>query len=406
MAKLSIIIPIYNAEQTLGRCLDSVVNQTLRDIEIILVDDGSTDDSFSLCEEYAQRDSRIILIHKEENKGLVAARKTGIEKAPSEYVTYIDSDDWIDPDTYRELVLEMENDGSDLVIAGHYTEDEGKIEAVNGEVEAGVYSQEQIEDKLFPNLMSDGYDHGWAIFPYVWDKIFKRSILLPLQKKVPDIVRIGEDAAVTYPYLVKCKRVSVTKNCFYHYCRNNSSMLHNGADSFSDILGYRSLYLWLQDEFSQNAKAIPLIAQARNCIMNNTILPRSPMLLQNVMEWEDLFPFKNSSKYRNFVVYGAGLFGRYLCRYLKQYKQDSLKAWMDSDSEIQNRNSEVLAPEEINNIDYDCVLVAIVKKKAQMEVTSRLEDLGVAKEHILCPDMEWVSREQEKIFSFDFDIEN
>ena len=169
MAKLSIIIPIYNAEQTLGRCLDSVVNQTLRDIEIILVDDGSTDDSFSLCEEYAQRDSRIILIHKEENKGLVAARKTGIEKAPSEYVTYIDSDDWIDPDTYRELVLEMENDGSDLVIAGHYTEDEGKIEAVNGEVEAGVYSPwvghlsvclgQNIQKKYFASIAekSSGY---------------------------------------------------------------------------------------------------------------------------------------------------------------------------------------------------------------------------------------------------------
>ena len=95
MAKVSIIIPVYNVESYLRRCLDSVVNQTLKDIEIILVNDGSTDGSLAICEEYAKNDDRIKIITRK-NGGLSAARNTGLDNATSEYIGFIDSDDWVD----------------------------------------------------------------------------------------------------------------------------------------------------------------------------------------------------------------------------------------------------------------------------------------------------------------------
>ena len=102
MAKVSIIIPVYNVESYLRRCLDSVVNQTLKDIEIILVNDGSTDGSLAICEEYAKNDDRIKIITRK-NGGLSAARNTGLDNATSEYIGFIDSDDWVDTNFFENL---------------------------------------------------------------------------------------------------------------------------------------------------------------------------------------------------------------------------------------------------------------------------------------------------------------
>ena len=115
MNMLTLIIPIYNIEQYLSQCLDSIINQTYKNIQIILVDDGSTDSSGRICDEYADKDSRIIVIHKE-NGGLVSARKAGLREATGEYVVYVDGDDWIELNAIEHMVGTIERTKEDIVI--------------------------------------------------------------------------------------------------------------------------------------------------------------------------------------------------------------------------------------------------------------------------------------------------
>lgn len=129
MVKISIVIPIYNAEDHLQRCVDSVLNQTEKNIEIILVDDGSKDNSIEICKNYLNQDKRVQLIHQE-NSGVSAARNRGIEQACGEYIGFIDSDDWIEPNMYECLLREANQASADIVICDARTVyEDGKIQA-------------------------------------------------------------------------------------------------------------------------------------------------------------------------------------------------------------------------------------------------------------------------------------
>ena len=121
MMRLSVIVPVYNVEPYIRRCLDSLINQTYRNLEIILVDDGSTDRSGLICDEYALMDKRVQVIHKV-NGGLVSARQEGIQRATGEYATNVDSDDWIETDAYEFVVKRLETYYSDMLVFGYKKE--------------------------------------------------------------------------------------------------------------------------------------------------------------------------------------------------------------------------------------------------------------------------------------------
>ena len=122
--KISVIIPVYNTSKLLRRCLDSVINQTYKNLEIILINDGSTDDSLSICKEYSQNDSRIILIDKE-NEGGGKARNAGLDRATGDYIAFVDSDDYIDPDMYSVLMNNLKTSEADISTCGRIVVREG-----------------------------------------------------------------------------------------------------------------------------------------------------------------------------------------------------------------------------------------------------------------------------------------
>ena len=136
---VSVIIPVYNAEKYLRRCLDSVVNQTYKDIEIIVVDDGSTDGSAVICDEYAARDNRFIVIHQK-NGGVSVARQTGLEAVKGDYICFVDADDCIDSKMIDELFQEADTTNSDMIICDYYAETES----------GWTYSSQKLQDKMFP----------------------------------------------------------------------------------------------------------------------------------------------------------------------------------------------------------------------------------------------------------------
>ena len=144
MSKISIIIPIYNSEQYLASCLDSVINQTIRDIEIICVNDGSTDNSAKIIEEYAHKDNRVKVLHKE-NGGQTSSRRAGLELATSEYIGFVDSDDWIDSDMYERMLSVAEQYQTDMVSSGYYLEGNYTTKHLDG-VKYGLYDEANIQN--------------------------------------------------------------------------------------------------------------------------------------------------------------------------------------------------------------------------------------------------------------------
>ena len=216
--KISVIVPIYNVAQYLEKCLKSIINQTYQNLEIILVDDGSTDDSADLCDIYAKKDKRIKVIHKK-NGGLSDARNVGIDSATGEYLAFIDSDDWIDNTMFEEMEKKIEQENVDIVICNvvHW---DGK----NNDMQpGGVIKHEQRiqQGEMFRKLCQN------QTFLYViaCNKLYRSSIFNDIRYPKD---YIHEDAAVIHQIYDKCQSVLLIPEFFYYYRQHNESIMGEG----------------------------------------------------------------------------------------------------------------------------------------------------------------------------------
>lgn len=173
MGKLSVIIPVYNVEKYLSRCLETVVSQTYRNLQIILVDDGSRDSSGRMCDEWAKRDSRILVIHKE-NGGLSSARNAGLAVADGEFVAFLDSDDWLEPRTYEYLVERIVNHQLDIAACATVLKDTTRHEPVLYE---DKYVDRVIEGDEASKLYYSEAMHYGLLNIVVWNKVYRRAWL-------------------------------------------------------------------------------------------------------------------------------------------------------------------------------------------------------------------------------------
>ena len=241
MPRLSIIVPIYNGEKYLSKCIDSILAQNYTDFELILVDDGSRDGSLAICREYAERDSRVTVFHKE-NAGLVAARKSGLAASQGEYIGFVDCDDYIEPYMYSDLMNAAERDGSDIVVGDIIIENEdgsGQKNAYNALAD-GYYDRARIEGEVLPTLLDHSGFLRFGIFPGVVIKVFRRTVLSAALSCVPDNVNKGEDVAITSYAMIEAKSLSLISSCAYHYVQWESSMIH--CFSVDRFLRIRNLF--------------------------------------------------------------------------------------------------------------------------------------------------------------------
>ena len=202
---VSVIIPVYNVEKYLSRCLDSIINQTYRDLQIICINDGSTDNSIQILKKYAAIDNRIVIVNQE-NKGLSEARNAGLDIANGEYVSFIDSDDWIDLDYYEVLVDLIEKNDADIVMAGMRWVFDNRITKNK--------TKQCIETK-FSNIVHN-YPTG-----SVCDKLFKLSYFSNI-RFIKD--RFYEDNIVLLQITKKTKKVIFENTVSYYYFNNSNSI--------------------------------------------------------------------------------------------------------------------------------------------------------------------------------------
>lgn len=219
---ISIVVPIYNVEQYLKDCVESVLKQTYPDWELILVDDGSKDNCPAICDEYARQDRRIKVVHKV-NGGLVSARKAGLEVARGDYVMPLDGDDFIDDNCLGTIVRIINQEEPDVVCFGYNIYCDGQITA--NPIEIGKYGflcREDMEKYIFPAFLH-GKDERQ--FPHnLWAKVFEKEMYSKYQKAVSSSIGMGEDGACTYPLIFNANSIVILEECFYYYRQVNSSM--------------------------------------------------------------------------------------------------------------------------------------------------------------------------------------
>ncbi|WP_285815958.1 glycosyltransferase family 2 protein [Thomasclavelia cocleata] len=217
---ISIIIPVYNVEKYLNRCVASVINQTYSNLEIILVDDGSTDSSYDLCKKLKKEDSRIVVIHKE-NGGLSEARNTGISVSTGNYIFFLDSDDYIKENTIEVLYETIKKDNTDLVLFDFI-----KI-LDTGEViqdETNIKSYEIVDSKTLLNRII--YGQYWRYVP-AWNKLYKSDIWSDLYFPVG---KLHEDEYIIHEVFNRCENVSIIPDKLLYYVQRSGSIMSNISD--------------------------------------------------------------------------------------------------------------------------------------------------------------------------------
>ena len=219
--KVSIIVPIYGIEAYLAQCVESIINQTYKNLEIILVDDGSKDNCPAICDDYKSKDSRIQVIHKP-NGGLVSARKAGIKIATGEYVCHVDGDDWL-KDNYIERFIEIVDKYSpDIVCSGEIRSYPNKDVVSPLREREGFYTREQIITDILPSLLerADGYYLNHAN----QQKCVKRELAIESLMTVNDAISMSEDHACTSVAMTRANSMYLLKDCLYYYRITSSSM--------------------------------------------------------------------------------------------------------------------------------------------------------------------------------------
>lgn len=229
--KISIIVPIYNMEPYLEKCIVSISSQTYRNIEIILVDDGSTDYSSQICDSYEEKDARIKVIHKT-NGGLSDARNAGMKVATGDFYMFIDSDDWIDDNMAEELLAFSLANNADLVISTISNENEFRkeIQYLPWSTDKKFTGQDIIND-LLPHFVSMIDSQGNPIKPIsgsVCRCLYNAELLKRHQIFFNVAVGSGQDKEFNLRVLTKCSCIYTTNNCYYHY---NRSLVHGGSST-------------------------------------------------------------------------------------------------------------------------------------------------------------------------------
>ena len=234
--KLAVIVPVYNMEKYLEKCIDSIRNQDIDNFEIILVDDGSTDSSGEMCDKFACEDDRITVYHKP-NGGLMSTWKYGLTHTAADYVGFVDSDDWIDNNMYSTMLKEMESCGADIVSGGFIQEyeDGRKIAYSEAHLQGGIYNKQRITDEIYPILLSGRDYHTRGFSVNRWNKLFKRETLLQALPYCDDEISIGDDMVATFSAIHFSETICILDDFYpYHYRIQPSSIMHSFSDSNYD----------------------------------------------------------------------------------------------------------------------------------------------------------------------------
>lgn len=366
---ISVVIPVFNVEGYLKRCLDSVVKQDYKNLQIILVDDGSSDDSGRICEEYASEDSRIEVIHQP-NGGLVSARKAGLKSAAGEYIGFVDGDDYIEHEMYQVLLGKLLEDRSDFIHSG-YKKGHHLICGVQKEAIYRI-TKDNSADLISKIIFGSTGDKN--ISPSCWSKLFKRELIMDSYMSVPDTQVYGEDLLSLCGCMLRCRKISVINQAFYHYVTRNDSICHERT--MTNLTREYGLYRCLCGLF-ENYHMLPLMQESvdkyflRGLSGSLGSLTGIPHPIYQYPDMDGLFGKK-------IAIFGAGEVGLNYYLQMSRYQQCRIVAWADTHCEsFQYDFCDVIGIRELSKKEFDVIVIGVLTGHTADMIRNQLVDAGI-----------------------------
>lgn len=378
--RLSITVPAYQVQGYLPRCLDSLLCQSLKDIEVLVVDDGSTDDTGRISDSFANLDRRVRVIHQE-NKGLVAARKVAAIRASAEYVACIDGDDYVDHDYCERLLDLAQSSNADVVVGGHVRDYHQAKQLIPPALEPGTYCDDELE-KVLNCFISRAPFFSHGISTYLWGKLFRKRLYLEAQQKVPDGFTIGEDAACVYPLIAQSKTVAISASFGYHYVQRQSSMLKGRVRSVQDeFVRVTSLIEFLRTRL-YGLESLSPTRQLQEYELSQLLLRSGGLFSLNKQEMF-LLGHRVYKKAR-LAIYSAGTFGQTMLQRVNAVTSASSAILVDDDwSAYRADGLPVFPVDALSQSKMDFVAVASLDPNFIRAAKSRLAAMGVPESKII-----------------------
>ena len=379
MNELGIVVPIYNAEMYLEECINSILNQVYTNIELVLVDDGSTDGSGYICDRYEKKDSRVQVIHQK-NQGKLLARYNGVKKLDCKYLTFVDADDWIDCNAYMKM-KEYMDEGMDVIsfrIIRYY--DETKQSITDNIYPAGKYDEQKIKEMVFPIMIWDDEKKICGLDPSLANKIVKKELLEQalFQAKHLDI-SYGDDVAVIYPLMLQARTIVISNESLYYHRKRKGGEV---APYFTDRDFYQKLsrlYDYLKNVLGEEYGFIRQLDYFYELSVK-TYLKKYGDKKEYIRY---LFPFDKIAYGKKIILYGAGVIGQTYQEQFIRLNYGEFVAWVDKQYALYT-NLNVKGVEYINNIDvYDYVIIAVGVQAVAEKIRQILITMGVDKTKII-----------------------
>lgn len=374
----SIIIPVFNSEKYIERCMESVIRQTYNNIEIIIVNDGSTDKTLELCQEYQKRDDRITILTGQGHMGVCRARKLGIKSAMGEYITFVDSDDWIEEDCLGSR-MECIAD-ADVVLSGYYTEREEQTPIHYPCIHTGIYKGEEIK-YIWRHLFSAEDEN---VYPVLWCNTYRTSKMQEVIDFIPDNLIFYEDYCITFMMLLeKADIVNVKNDIGYHNCVNeNSTTSLNHRDEYLNTLHlYYQFLCKLVERHSYKSFLLPELNNYWRRVFKYDV----PSILGIGDNYSFIYyPYYGRLKNCRVILYGAGKIGQAYYQHILKDQESILVAWMDRNYlKYRDMGLEVDPPYMISKLNYDYIILGIGNENIALEIKKELQEQGVLEHYIL-----------------------
>ena len=300
METISVILPIYNVEKYLEKCLESLLAQTYEALEIILVNDGSKDRSLEICKAYEAKDSRIKVIDKP-NEGVALTRNRGLEVATGDYIAFVDPDDWVEPEMYASLMSQIKKWESPVCLCNFFKDTKRRSQAKCFEFEDEMLEGEAIIEKLINDMigMSDLLPKYTMIMGSVWRGLYKRSFIEAHAIQFVPKLSIMEDLVFMVQVLLKCvssgERIAIDRNAWYHYVQHPNSALHSYNEQLweDQLVVYEQLEKSLKEanleEAMRNRLDIRYIGMVLTAIKNETYARKEGDLRESISRIKEIF---------------------------------------------------------------------------------------------------------------------
>lgn len=379
--KITVIVPIYNAELYISKCIDSILKQTYSHLQIILIDDGSTDSSGKICDRYANLDKRVEVYHTT-NNGLVAARKLGLQLSNGKYIGFVDADDYIEPNMFLELYNLMQIYDVDFIHSG-YIEKSFNEEKLICNFEEQIVKFNSFKDRLdFIYKYILKCPEGVYITSSLWSKLFKIEFIKKCYETLSDTQQYGEDFLCLLKCIMEAQELFLSKKTMYHYNVRANTLSHI---KYVDFM-LKEIKLWnCAINFFEKYNCIELLKEDLYYFlkkrMTNVIMSDEQKRIRI-----PCYFFENIKEIlgKKIIIVGAGQVGQDYYNQICHYQNCEIVAWIDSKWKEYNFDyAEVREIEDIINIEYDKIIIAVKEEVVSEEIKDILINLGVLKKNII-----------------------